>query len=68
MWRDGPSSWSLGWLCDESLTVAQIEDWSDGIAGLHARFAGRFGRSEPRERALDYLSTLLAPLERKNGW
>ncbi|XNR94864.1 IS701 family transposase [Streptomyces sp. R-74717] len=45
-----------------------MEGWSDGIAGLHARFAGRFGRSEPRERALDYLSTLLAPLERKNGW
>ncbi|MFE9257200.1 IS701 family transposase, partial [Streptomyces sp. NPDC006879] len=45
-----------------------MEDWSEGIVGLHARFAGRFGRSEPRERALEYLSTLLAPLERKNGW
>ncbi|MER6548331.1 transposase [Streptomyces sp. NPDC001250] len=38
------------------------------MAGFHARFAHRFGRSEPRERALDYLSGLLAPLERKNGW
>ncbi|MEE1805004.1 hypothetical protein PUR32_01115 [Streptomyces sp. BE133] len=49
------------------LTVAQIEDWSDGTAGLHARFAGRFGRPETRERALDYLSTLLALLERQSG-
>ncbi|MEU8686004.1 IS701 family transposase [Streptomyces sp. NPDC048611] len=45
-----------------------MEDWPEGIAGLHSRFSGRFGRSEPRERALDYLSTLLAPLEKKNGW
>ncbi|AQW49496.1 hypothetical protein SHXM_02959 [Streptomyces hygroscopicus] len=35
---------------------------------MHARFAHRFGRSEPRERALDYLHGLVAPLERKNGW
>jgi SRSO17 transposase len=50
------------------LTVEQVESWSEGIAGLHARFAHRFGRSEPRERALDYLEGLVAPLERKNGW
>jgi len=29
---------------------------------------GEGGRSEPRERALDYLTGLLAPLEKKNGW
>lgn len=50
------------------LTVEQVELWSEGIAGLHARFAHRFGRSEPRERALDYLQGLVASLERKNGW
>jgi SRSO17 transposase len=50
------------------LTVEQVEAWSEGIAGFHARFARHFGRSEPRERALDYLNGLLAPLERKNGW
>lgn len=48
--------------------VEQVESWSDGIAGLHARIGHRFGRSEPRDRALDYLRGLLAPLERKNGW
>ncbi|BAU82075.1 transposase [Streptomyces laurentii] len=50
------------------MTVEQVESWSEGIAGLHARFAHRFGRSEPRERALDYLQGLIAPLEKKNGW
>ncbi|MBV9024029.1 MAG: IS701 family transposase [Streptomycetaceae bacterium] len=45
-----------------------MESWSEGIARLHARLAHHFGRSEPRERALDYMTGLLAPLERKNGW
>ncbi|MFI1869183.1 IS701 family transposase [Streptomyces jumonjinensis] len=48
--------------------MEQVESWSEGIAGFHARFAHRFGRSEPRERALDYLTGLLAPLEKKNAW
>ncbi|AXQ56192.1 IS701 family transposase [Streptomyces koyangensis] len=38
--------------------------WSDGLAGLHERFA----RSESRESALAYMKGLLSPLERKNGW
>ncbi|MFD7736657.1 IS701 family transposase [Kitasatospora phosalacinea] len=42
--------------------------WSDGLAGLHRRFAHRFARSESRESALAYMRGLLAPLERKNGW
>ncbi|WP_406088876.1 IS701 family transposase [Kitasatospora purpeofusca] len=42
--------------------------WSDGLVGLHERFAHRFARSEPRESALAYMRGLLAPLERKNGW
>jgi SRSO17 transposase len=42
--------------------------WSDGLAGLHERFAHRFARSESRESALAYIRGLLAPLERKNGW
>ncbi|MFD7137918.1 IS701 family transposase [Streptomyces sp. NPDC059894] len=48
--------------------MEQVESWSEGIAGFHARFARHFGRSEPRERALDYLTGLLAPLEKKNAW
>ena len=35
---------------------------------LHGRVAGRFGRSEPRQRVREYVSGLVAGLERKNGW
>src|SRR3954447_19066600 len=38
------------------------------LDGLHARIAGRFGRAEPRARAREYVSGLVAGLERKNGW
>jgi hypothetical protein len=35
---------------------------------VHGRIAGRFGRSEPRARVREYVSGLVAGLERKNGW
>ena len=35
---------------------------------LHERIAGRFWRSEPRVRVREYVSGLVAGLERKNGW
>ena len=35
---------------------------------VHERIAGRFARSEPRDRAREYVSGLVAGLERKNGW
>ncbi|MFD4198797.1 IS701 family transposase [Amycolatopsis thermoflava] len=35
---------------------------------VHERIAGRFARSEPRGRAREYVSGLVAGLERKNGW
>jgi SRSO17 transposase len=35
---------------------------------LHGRIAGRFGRAEPRARAREYVTGLVAGLERKNGW
>jgi SRSO17 transposase len=45
---------------------------ADLVAGeldrVHGRIAGRFARSEPRARAREYLSGLVAGLERKNGW
>ncbi|WP_435858239.1 IS701 family transposase [Streptomyces olivaceoviridis] len=50
------------------LGVRQVESWREVLAGLHARFASRFARSEPRGRALEYMAGLVAPLERKNGW
>ncbi|WP_446221242.1 IS701 family transposase [Nocardia sp. IBHARD005] len=38
------------------------------LDSLMSRIGGRFARSEPRERAREYVSGLLAGLERKNGW
>jgi SRSO17 transposase len=48
--------------------VAEVEGWAAGLAEVHARIAGRFARSEPRERVLAYVRGLLAPLEKKNSW
>src|SRR6202045_2348824 len=39
-----------------------------GLGQLHERIAGRFARSEPRARVREYVSGLVAGLERKNGW
>ena len=50
---------------DEVLEVAR---WAKGIEGVHGCIAGRFHRSEPRRRVLEYLKGLLSPVERKNGW
>ena len=35
---------------------------------VHERIVGRFARSEPRARVREYVSGLVAGLERKNGW
>jgi SRSO17 transposase len=51
--------------------MAVFEDaaaWAQGLERLGAWIAPRFGRVEPRRRALAYLRGLLAPIERKNGW
>lgn len=39
-----------------------------GLDALFARVAARFGRVEPRRQARAYVTGLLAPVERKNGW
>ena len=48
--------------------VLEVVRWARGIEGVHECIAGRFHRSEPRRRALEYLKGLLSPVERKNGW
>jgi SRSO17 transposase len=40
----------------------------DQLDRVHERIAARFTRSEPRARAREYVSGLVAGLERKNGW
>jgi len=48
--------------------VAEVEAWAAGLERVHARIAPRFARSEPRERVIEYVRGLLAPVERKNSW
>ena len=52
----------------DAVTGADLQAWVAGLDALFARVSGRFGRVEPRRRARAYLSGLLAPVERKNGW
>ena len=47
---------------------SEAEDWAEELEAVAGRIAPRFGRAEPRRRALAYLQGLLAPLERKYGW
>jgi SRSO17 transposase len=44
------------------------ERWAAGLGVVMDRIGARFGRAEPRRRALAYLRGLLSPIERKNGW
>src|SRR3954462_13235144 len=46
----------------------QIATWQENLTALQTRLAPRFGRSEVRVRAGNYLAGLLEPLERRNGW
>jgi SRSO17 transposase len=50
------------------VTAEDLQVWVSGLDALFARVAGRFGRVEPRRQARAYVTGLLAPVERKNGW
>lgn len=52
----------------EPVALEQIAAWQDDLAALHARIAPRFVRAEVRARVGRYLTGLLAPIERRNGW
>ena len=47
---------------------AMLAEWAEAFAAYHARFAAFFRRAEVRARSRCYLTGLLAPVERKNGW
>jgi hypothetical protein len=47
---------------------AAVAEWSGALDELHGRIAGRFARSEARQRACLYMMGLLGQVERKNGW
>jgi SRSO17 transposase len=50
------------------MTREDAESWAQGLEEVMDRIGGRFGRVEPRRRALAYLRGLLSPVARKNGW
>jgi SRSO17 transposase len=52
----------------DDVGVAEVEGWADGFSEVETLLAPRFRRSEPRARAAGYVQSLMAPLERKNGW
>jgi SRSO17 transposase len=45
-----------------------IEVVAAELDSLHERVSARFYRAEPRGRVREYVSGLVAGLERKNGW
>jgi SRSO17 transposase len=59
------SAWPSG---EVEQAEKQARVWADGLVELHQRIGGRFGRVEPRRRALAYLQGLLSQVERKNSW
>ena len=52
----------------EQEQLAQITRWDEELAALHRRIAPRFVRPEVRARVGGYLTGLLSPVERRNGW
>jgi len=47
---------------------ADAARWVQGLKDVMDWIGARFGRVEPRRRALAYLRELLSPIERKTGW
>ena len=48
--------------------MVQIAAWQEELRALHDRIAPRFARPEVRARAGRFLTGLLDPVERRNGW
>ena len=55
-------------LLEGEVVLREVLEWEVGLRALHQRIAGRFSRSESRQRVLSYLKGLLGSVERKNGW
>ena len=50
------------------MSRADAERWGRGLDTVMERIGARFGRVEPRRRALAYVRGLRSPVARKNGW
>jgi SRSO17 transposase len=49
-------------------TAGQVVGWAAELTAVAERIGQHFARSEPRQRAVDYVRGLLGDAERKNGW
>lgn len=49
-------------------TEQDVQQWAQEVQAVGQRIGHHFARSEPRQRAMDYLRGLLSDAERKNGW
>lgn len=49
-------------------TPAQAASWADDLDAVLTRVGRHFARSESRAHVRAYLTGLLSPIERKNGW
>lgn len=58
----------MGRTFPDAATAAVLADGKPELAALCERIAPRFVRAEVRQRLPRYLGTLLAPVERRNGW
>ena len=52
----------------EEMKQEELDSWGEEFAAFHERFAGVFGRKEPRQQAVKYVCGLLSESERKNSW
>lgn len=48
--------------------MQEVAGWAKELAGLHARLALHFARTEPRQRVCTYIDGILGGAERRNGW
>lgn len=47
---------------------ADIWKWAEELQGLARRIGRHFSRRQAHERAIEYITALLSPVERKNAW
>lgn len=49
-------------------TAEDVHRWASELTAVAERIGRHFARSEPRQRAVDYVRGLLGDAQRKNGW
>jgi hypothetical protein len=49
-------------------TAEQVAVWAGELTAVAERIGRHFARSEPRQRAANYIRGLLGDAQRKNGW